>query len=65
MSMDTQTFSLNVATMIATVAMVLAMTTSTMTKQTLHSKIQSIATQMRPSCYNIGYNDSRQSWEVN
>jgi hypothetical protein len=33
MGMDARTFSVNVATMIVTLAMVLAMTTSTMTKQ--------------------------------
>jgi hypothetical protein len=33
MSMDTRTFSVNVAAMVVALAMVLAMTTSTMTKQ--------------------------------
>ena len=54
--MDTQTFSVNVATM-------LTMKTSTMTKQAFALEDpKHCNTDGWPSCYNVGYNYSRQSW---
>jgi hypothetical protein len=62
MGMDTGTFSVNVATTIATLAAMLTMTTSTMTKQAFASKDpKRCNTYGWPSCYNAGYNEGRQS----
>ena len=60
--MNTPTFSVNVATMMATPATVLTITTSTMTKQALALEDpKHCNTDGWPSCYNLRYNDVRQS----
>ncbi|HEY9490754.1 MAG TPA: hypothetical protein VIP56_02125 [Nitrososphaeraceae archaeon] len=60
--MDTLTFPVNVATMIATPATVLTMTTNTMTKQVFaFEDPKQCNTHGWLSCSNVGYNDGRQS----
>ena len=62
MDMDTRTFTVNVATTIATLAAMLTMTTNTMTKQAFASKDpKHCNTDGWPSCYNARYNEGRQS----
>ena len=58
--MDTLTFPVKVATMMATPSTVLTMTTSTMTKQaSALEDPKHCNTDGWPSCYNVGYNDGR------
>jgi hypothetical protein len=58
--MDTLTFPIKVATMMATPDTVLTMTISTMTKQTsAFEDPKHCNTDGWPSCYNVGYNDGR------
>lgn len=59
MSMNTRPFSVNVAAMVVALAMGATMT-SLMTKQAFALEDLKHYTQMRSSCYNVGYNDDRQ-----
>jgi hypothetical protein len=61
MSMNTRPFSVNVAAMVVALAMGPATMASLMKKQAFALEDLKHYTQMRSSCYNIGYNDDRQS----
>ena len=58
--MDNGAFPVKVATIVATLAFALAMTTSTMTKQPFAFEDTKHCNMYEHSCYNLEYNDSQQ-----
>jgi hypothetical protein len=61
-SMGSGAFPVKVATTVATLAISLAMTTMTMTKQSFGSEDTKHCNMYDPSYYNLEYKDSREAW---